>query len=633
MPEMHGSFQQITHTVDVCVVGGGMAGLCAAIAAARRGMKTVLMQDRPVLGGNASSEIRMWICGAHGKNTKETGVLEEIQLDNQLINSSGNYSIWDAVLWNAATRQPNLTLLMNCACCSGETEPVAGDKSLKRLTSIRGWQLTSQTWHQVGAKVFIDCSGDSVLAPISGAETRWGREAREEFGEDIEPSVADRKTMGNTLLVQLRRTDEVVPFTPPPFAHVFEKPEDLQHRINGVQAHNFWWIELGGLLDTIHDAERIHDDLMPVAWGVWDYIKNRSPAREDAAKWALEWIGSLPGKRENRRYVGGHIMTQNDVRAATTPDYFPDAIAYGGWSMDDHHPAGILYPGKPTIFHPAPSPYNIPYRSLYSRNVTNLMMAGRNISVTHAALSSTRVMATCAILGQAAGTGAAIAIQRGITPAQVYPNHVAELQQTLMADDCWLPGRARPIDALALQSVCDAPVLLNGHDRPVGEDSNAQMAELNQPITFTWKSRVNVGALRAVFDSNLAHEKRMPCSYPQKYAANSLPGSLVQGFRIEARRSDGTWQTVLKDENNHQRFRQIPLNLQTDALRFVPTSTWGGTTTARLFALEPVTTISATLPPPRERATWSSVVAKVKPVDLAPPECEGPAKERRGIGA
>jgi hypothetical protein len=129
-------------------------------------------------------------------------------------------------------------------------------------------------------------------------------------------------------------------------------------------------------------------------------------------------------------------------------------VAYGGWPLDDHHPAGLLYPGHPTIFHPAPSPYVIPYRCLFSRNISNLMMAGRNISVTHAALSSTRVMGTCALLGQAAGSAAAIAVRRGLTPAQLYPRHIRELQETLMGDDCWLPGRTRPIDPLTLGATC-----------------------------------------------------------------------------------------------------------------------------------------------------------------------------------
>jgi hypothetical protein len=219
--------------------------------------------------------------------------------------------------------------------------------------------------------------------------------------------------MGNSLLLQMRRTDESQPFVAPSWAYKFTSPDDLPHRMKGVNGHNFWWIEIGGLDDTIRDAEPIRDELMRVAYGVWDYIKNHAPERAQAENWALEWAGSLPGKRESRRYIGDHVLTQNDVRDGGN---FADTVAYGGWSMDDHHPAGIFYPGKPTIFHPAPSPYGIPYRSLYSKNVANLLFAGRSISVTHAALSSTRVMATCAVIGQAAGTAAALCARHACDP-------------------------------------------------------------------------------------------------------------------------------------------------------------------------------------------------------------------------
>ena len=186
--------------------------------------------------------------------------------------------------------------------------------------------------------------------------------------------------MGNSLLIQMRRTDESQPYIAPSWAYKFTYPSDLPHRIHGVNATNFWWLEIGGINDTIKDAESISDELTRIGYGVWDYIKNYAPERAQAENWALEWVGSLPGKRESRRYVGDHILTQNDVRDGGA---FEDIVAFGGWSMDDHHPAGLLYPGKPTLFHPAPSPYGIPYRSLYSRNVANLLFAGRNISVTH----------------------------------------------------------------------------------------------------------------------------------------------------------------------------------------------------------------------------------------------------------
>ncbi|NOZ22207.1 MAG: FAD-dependent oxidoreductase, partial [Planctomycetes bacterium] len=344
-----------SHKVDFCVVGGGLSGMCAAIAAARHGAKVVLMQDRPVLGGNASSEIRMWVSGAHGKDTRETGIVHEIELENDYRNPTQNYSIWDSILFEKVKYEDNITLLLNCSCNDLEMEG-------SRIRRIKGWQLTSETWQTVEANLFADCSGDSILAPLSGAEFRIGREAADEFDEDIEPPVADKRTMGMSCLIQARETDRPQTFTPPTWANKYLTDDDLPHRGHGVPGSNFWWIELGGEYDSIHDSEMLRDELLKVAFGVWDHIKNHGD--HGVENWVLDWVGFLPGKRESRRYVGDHIITQNDVRAEGR---FDDLVAYGGWSMDDHHPGGMAWPGKPTMFHPAPSPYGIPYRSLYSK--------------------------------------------------------------------------------------------------------------------------------------------------------------------------------------------------------------------------------------------------------------------------
>ncbi len=604
-----------THEFDVCVIGGGMAGMCAALAAARNGAKTALVHDRPVFGGNASSEVRMWICGAHGKHNKETGLLEEIQLENQYQNPSLNYSIWDGVLYGKIHFQPNLTPLLNCSCTDAAMD---GD----RIVSITAWQLTSQTWHTIHARQFIDCSGDSILAAVTPAQFRVGREARSEFDEDIEPAVADSKTMGNSLLIQLRRTDEPQSFIPPRWAYRFTRPEDLPHRMHGVNGTNFWWIELGGLDDTIRDAEAIRDELMRVGYGVWDYIKNHAPERDKAENWALEWIGSLPGKRENRRYVGDHILTQNDVRAGGA---FDDTVAYGGWSMDDHHPAGLLYPGKPTIFHPAPSPYGIPYRSLYSRNIANLLFAGRNISVTHAALSSTRVMATCAVIGQAAGTAAAQCARQNCDPRSLSSGpRLREMQQTLMDDDCWLPGLRREVSCLAQSATLggegqDAPLLRDGLERDRPDESHAWVGVVGSAIEYHWNHAVRLAGVRFTFDSNLAHLKRMPCSYPQNGGRCAVPGSLVKRFRIEAMDDARRWNTVYREENNYQRLARVPLTVETSALRFVPEKTWGDEE-VRVFAFEPLETYEPKIPQAVDGPHISDVRANVDAAHLAPPE-------------
>ena len=618
---MTNSLHYETHQFDVCVIGGGMAGLCAAIAAARGGAKTALIHDRPVLGGNASSEVRMWICGAKGNHNKETGILEEIQLDNLYHNSSLNYSIWDSVLYGKAHFQPNLTTFLNCSCLNAAMDG-------ERISSITSWQLTSQTMHTVEAKQFIDCSGDSILAALTPAEFRVGREAREEFDEDIEPQNADAKTMGNSLLIQLRRTDSPQTFVAPRWAYKFNSPEDLPSRIRGVEGANFWWIEVGGLDDTIKDAERIRDELMKIVYGVWDYIKNRAPERENAANWAVEWIGSLPGKRENRRYIGDHVLTQNDVR---DEGRFEDIVAYGGWPMDDHHPAGLLYPGKPTIFHPAPSPFGIPYRSLYSCNIENLLFAGRNISVTHAALSSTRVMATCAILGQAAGTAAALCIHHNCSPRALNQGEkLHELQHQLMDDDCWLPGLTRPLSNLAASAELsgageNVAALRDGMERDREEEDHAWSCEPGGIAEYSWPHPVQINGARLVFDSNLNHTKRMPCSYPQGDTCR-VPSSLVKKFRIEARDDAGDWQVVFQEETNFQRLVQVPLNIKTSALRLIPESTWGDKT-IRVFSFEPREQFASKIPTLFDSPNFSDVRAQIAPEDLAPPESADSGKD------
>lgn len=574
--------RQLEHDVDFCVIGGGMSGLIAAIAAARRGAKTILVQDRPVLGGNASSEIRMWIGGAKGPNNRETGILEEILLENFRRNELGNWRLWDLILYEKAWMQENLTTLLNCTCNELSMDG-------QRIASVRAWQMTNETFHTVRAKLYADCTGDALLAPLSGAEFRVGRESCHEFDEDILPEEADSKTMGLSLLAQPREYDFPVPFEAPHWANRYQ-PGDLPHRGTAPGRQNFWWIELGGEQDSIHDAEEIRDELLRCVMGVWDYAKHRSG--EDLGNWALEWFGMLPGKRESRRYVGDHILTQNDVRAEGK---FDDIVAYGGWSMDDHHPAGLAYKGEPTIFHPAPSPYGIPYRCLYSRNVENLFCGGRAISVTHAALSSTRVMATCGVIGQAIGTAAAIAAAEGLGPRGVYRCKLTELQDALMEDDAWLPWQTREVHELTRRATLTSSEgqvdpLRNGVDRSCGDDLNAWEASPGSSVEMRWDEPVHLTGLRVVLDSNLSRgdtRSNLPCAYPRDPRRFRVPQTLVRSFALEWLDEQETWQPLAGDEDNHQRLRRFDVDVTTRAVRLTCSSTWGEQR-VRVFALDAI---------------------------------------------
>lgn len=552
----------VKHSVDLCVVGGGVAGLCTAVSAARHGISVALMQDRPVLGGNASSEIRMWICGANGVDVRETGIVEEMMLENYYRNQSLSYSIWDSVLYEKVRFEPNITLLCNCSCHKAETDGC-------HIKSVTGWQLTTETFHIVEAKFFADCSGDSILAPLTGAEFMLGREAKERFGESIAPEIGDNKTMGMSCLFQIRETNSPQTYIPPSWAYTYPDDAALPYRDHGFDLeNNFWWIELGGMSDSIHDTEDLKDELLKIAFGVWDHMKNKGD--HGFANWELDWVGFLPGKRESRRYVGKHIITQNDVEQEGK---FHDVVAYGGWTMDDHFPEGFYYThGCSTIWHPAPSPWGIPWRSLYSVNIDNLCFAGRNISTTHVALSSSRVMATCGVVGQALGTGVAQAVKRGVSLDDV---DIPVLQQTLMYDDCFLPFQTRERSSLTQKARVNDEIIRNGKER--GEENCCK----GDKITFSFDSPETIHEVRLVFDSDLNRcYDNMPCNYPLHQPDYKLPKTLVKAYQIYA---DGT--LILEENNNYQRLRKHRISVCAQTLEIRLLQTWG-TNECRIYAVD-----------------------------------------------
>lgn len=551
------------HETQFCVIGGGLAGLCAAVAAARKGTKTILIQERPMLGGNASSEIRMWIRGAHGKYNKETGIVSELDLENTYKNPELNFSIWDSILYGKAKCEPNLTLMLNTSCIDAEAE----NNEIKTVTC---WQMTTYTFHTIKAEIFADCSGDSILAPLVGAKYTKGREARCEYSESIAPEKADLKTMGMSCLIQARQHSGKVEFVKPEWAYTYESDEQLPHRYHSLEnsSSNFWWMELGGEDDSIGDTENLRDELLKIAFGVWDHIKNRGEHCAD--NWELEWVGFLPGKRESRRYIGEYVLNQNDIEAEGR---FDDIIAYGGWTMDDHNPAGFRHFGEPTTYHPAPSPYGIPFRSTYSKNIKNLMFAGRNISATHSALSSTRVMATCALIGQAVGNGASLCCKYGCTPNGVYKEHIAELQKEILDDGCRLPWKKREIPECTVNAQCsisdeEKAILQNGLERPSeGGERNYVSRETGESIEFRFNAPVK-GVVRLVLDLDFSRESvsddemlrsySMRCNIPLNAKKMKMPANLAKKLRVAVVYEDGTEKILYETENNYRHLIFLP---------------------------------------------------------------------------
>lgn len=576
-------------TCDLCVVGGGMSGMAAAISAAREGLKVVLMHERPMLGGNASSEIRMWICGAHGENNRETGILEEIALENMYRNPTKSYAIWDTVLYDFVRREENIQLLLNCTCMDAKVDTGAYPHGRdRRIVSVTGYQMTTQRFIEVEAKFFSDCSGDSILAPLTGAEFRLGREAASEFGEISSAETADKKTMGMSCLIQGRETHRPVTYTPPEWAAKLSD-KHFEHRMPNLHSpsENFWYLELGGNRDSIGDTEELRDELVALAAGTWDYVKNSG--NFDAGTWDLDFLGFLPGKRESRRMMGQYILTQPEISAGKV---FEDEVAFGGWSLDDHFPDGFYHRGNPNTHYITPAPYSIPYRTLYSKNVDNLFFAGRNISVTHMAMSSTRVMATCALLGEAVGKAAAIAVQHGITPQDVYAEKCSELQVRLLNADCFLPSKTRQVSEICskadLTGASDA--VRNGQDRahPIygTKDTDYCHLALESKVEYRFDP-VNVSSIHLVFSSDLNRETLDGPMVERTHTTRAntmlsspqlrMPAPLCKEFKLLGKLNGETFE-LLHITNNRKRCYHITPNQTFDALTLIPISSWGGDT-------------------------------------------------------
>ncbi len=588
--------REIAKQYDVVVVGGGISGVCAALASARGGAHTALLQNRAMLGGNASSEIRVNINGAtrNGKipDVAETGIMMEMLLANKAVNPQNSFDVFGMVLWEMVSKEPNLTLYLN----THFTVATVQDGSIQCVEAL---QTTSETRFTFAANYFVDTTGDATLAYESGADWTIGREAKATYGEAHAPAVADHHTMGSTVMFSTIDVGHSVPFTRPAWAYEFTKKK-LGSRAINMTNHGYWWVELGGD-DTrvIEDCENIRDELYKWALGVFDYIKNCG--EYDTENLALDWICSNPGRRESRRVLGDYVLNENDVFEGRR---FADAVAYGGWTMDDHSVGGINAMGKGeegTQWLPVPDIYTIPYRSLYSRNIDNLFVGGRACSVSHMALSSTRVIATCGVIGQAIGTAAAIAVANGLSPRAVGQQKLFALQQQLLLDDCYLPGIAvqdatdacQQADCHITASACvhggEALQLTNGDTRRIKGKENAWIAPLNTMgawVEAAFDAPIPLAQIDLKFDSNLSLPIQ-PTLILARVAEQpkEQPIQLVRDFTVQAFLGDATvWQAEV--QNNLQRLytQTLPQDITCDRLRVTIHRTYGDAC-ARMFEL------------------------------------------------
>ncbi|MGJ8638780.1 MAG: FAD-dependent oxidoreductase [Opitutaceae bacterium] len=421
---------------DVVVVGGGVAGANAAISAARNGAKTVLIQDRPIIGGNNSAEMGVPVLGPadYGKkNSRESGLNEEIGRYQ-----SYNYlSKWATGAEHIAAQEENLTVFLNRHVYDVEME---GNK----ITGVRAFDMiTTETTRYTG-KVFIDCTGDGWLGYYTDSEYMLGRETKETFGEEHASDIKDSLTMSGSLfqgsILAYKTKDTGEPYEMDSPAWLWDLTENgfaLEERKGFDKSHlsGNWWHENRNDVDDLWDPEGARDGLIRVSLSYINWIKKHSKLKDTVKNFKIEKLPVTNAKRETRRLVGDHILTESDVKNAVL---FDDRIGSGGWGLDIHHKDGIFSKEGPFDFNTHLPTYSVPFRILYSKDIDNMLFAGRHVSVSRVALGTVRVQGTTGIMGQAAGTAAALCVKHGTNPRGVYRSHLAELQQELLKDDQYI---------------------------------------------------------------------------------------------------------------------------------------------------------------------------------------------------
>lgn len=423
-----------TASFDLVIAGGGITGVCCAITAAREGLSVALIQDRPVLGGNASSEVRLWILGATshmGNNNRwarEGGVINEILVENTFRNKEGNPVLFDMLLIDKVLSEKNITLYLNTIVLH------INKSSADRIEALYAFCASNETSYEFRGKLFVDCTGDGIVSYLAGVPYRIGAETKDEYKEAFAPNpIKYGELLGHSIFFYMKDTGAPVSYVAPSFAlkeverHI-PKVFKNEYFNTGHHGCKYWWLEYGGRLDTIHDTETIKYELWKVIYGLWDYIKNSGKFPE-TVNYTLEWAGLMPGKRESRRFKGLYTLTQQDI---IEQHFHEDAVAFGGWALDLHSADAVYSAMRGCDQYHAKGIYSIPYRCYLPEKVDNLFLGGRLISVSHVAFASTRVMATCAHGGQAIGMAASISVKRSIDPQKLLlKEYRQELQEKL----------------------------------------------------------------------------------------------------------------------------------------------------------------------------------------------------------
>ena len=405
---------------DMVVVGGGIAGICAAISATRNGLKVALIHDRPVLGGNNSSEVRVHLGG--GINCPPYPVVGTVvkEVGSSRSGNAGSAAIYeDEKKLDVVQAETNISLFLNLHANNVEINK-------NRIVAVIAQNTRTGERLRFPATLFVDCTGDAVIGALSGADYRMGREGQNETGEELAPANGDKMTMGSSVMWYSRERAELSTFPLIPWAVQFND-KACQKVTRGD-----WDWETGMNHDQIAEFEYIRDYELRAVYGNWSFLKNVCTNRQAYAKWELDWVAYVAGKRESRRLMGDVVLRQQDIVGQTA---FPDACVVTTWSIDLHYPKKAkdfqAEPFLSSAVHKDINPYAIPYRCLYSRNVRNLFMAGRNISVTHVALGTVRVMRTTGMMGEVVGMAAWLCKKHGCEPCDVYADHLEEFKELL----------------------------------------------------------------------------------------------------------------------------------------------------------------------------------------------------------
>jgi hypothetical protein len=514
---------------DLVVVGGGYAGMGAALSAARMGLKVALIQDRGVLGGNGSSEVRVWAMGLirRGKYPRIGEIIEEFC--DHAKKSPGTYEEFgDEKKEKIIRDEPNIDLFLN-------THAFAVQKEGNSITSVTCLDAKTGRELRFTGTFFCDATGHATIGSLAGAETV------------MEPK--GRMGMSNMWAWDELESPQSFPQTPwalPLAMDDFPYPKDH---------HGQWFWESGFDKDPLADAEGIRDWNLRAVYGAFNAMKNGDGAANHTHA-VLTWVAYVGGPRESRRILGDVVLTQDDIVAKKE---FPDGCVPSTWSIDLHYPKkgyAAKFPDNPFISIAVHDQrvdrtygYPVPYRCFFSKDIDNLFMAGRCISVTHEALGTVRVMKTCGMMGEVVGKAASVAIKHGTNPRGVYEKHWSEMDELLK-----IPGKARRATLSApIKIPADALPLASPTGPPKGTDPRKLMRE---------RSAVVVDDLEAAFDGTWKNGYGLKGFVGNGYHYSAADSGATARFELHAPAA-GAYEVLVSWQPHENRGAAVPVLVET----------------------------------------------------------------------